>query len=103
MEALALGALDDDFTPKALEETLAGLGCPSTQNTVTNVPVGQSIHLIEAADWPHSADQTAMELGRGETMWWCRGSGLVPAIMLRLSGLPSIRLSGCFVAGGFPA
>lgn len=103
-EALAIAALDDDFSPDRLDEQLRALGPPPAvagarhPDGVWTLPIDDGWPappldaLSESARMPPSADQSA---------WWCRGSERMAPLHLRVSGLPGAGNSAAMVTGRF--
>ncbi len=96
-EALALDALEDGFTPEALDAALAALGPPPAVAGPA-LRSGQW-RLVEEQD---PLDPAAPQPpGAGQSAWWCRGSDRVEPMHLRCAGLPGPETSARMIAGGF--
>jgi type VI secretion system protein ImpM len=89
-EALALAALDEGFSPDALERALAELGPPASR-----APGSGPARVMlpqDPGDWPAPVDATPGP-ANDETLWWCRGADGVAPTVLRCSGLPGATLA----------
>jgi type VI secretion system protein ImpM len=88
-EALALGALDDNFAPDTLDRALTELGPPAAHlppNAATD-------------DWPKAALSAMIEIQRGASHFWWRRAPRVAAGMLASSGLPDPARAVALVSG----
>ena len=103
-EALALGALGDDFDPASLDAALVRLGPPPAPHG-PNRPPGLWKLLLDD-DWPEPGDPLAEDAaaqpgpGPDQSEWWTRGSDRVDAVRLRCAALPSARTASAMVLGG---
>jgi type VI secretion system protein ImpM len=95
-ESLALGVLEDGFSPAALEQQLAELGAPEARAPGQG-PTHQDLPE-DPGDWPDLVAQAAGPLA-GRSLWWCRGAGPVAPHIMRCSGLPAAGMAGAMVAG----
>lgn len=103
-EQLALGALEDDFDPAGLDESLARLGPPQAAYG-PNRPTGQW-PLALADGWPARGDPFAedesaqMGPGPDQSEWWTRGSDRIAPVRLRCNGLPARPIAAAMLLGG---
>ncbi len=95
-ENLALQALEEGFSPAALEQSLANLGAPQTR-AFAEAPSLQPLPE-NPGDWPADVEASPAPPPNHST-WWCRGAGPVAAHILRTSGLPTPQAAGSMVAG----
>lgn len=108
-ESLALGALDDDFDPAALDAALVHLGPPPPPPPHgPNRPPGLWTLVLDD-DWPEQGDPLAEDEaaqpgpGPDQSEWWTRGSERIDPVRLRCTGLPSARTATAMVLGGLEA
>jgi type VI secretion system protein ImpM len=95
-EALALAALDDGFSPDALEKSLADLGPPAPR---APGPGPASLTLPQnPGDWPDLVE-AAPGPAADETLWWCRGADLVAPKLFSCAGLPSGEAAAAMIGG----
>ncbi len=89
IEALALGALVDGFDPERMADDLRALGLPAEPEP--------SEHG-EAA-WPAPLAAQAAALPPGKSLWWCRGSPRVPAVVIECGFPPGPAVAEAMIAG----
>jgi type VI secretion system protein ImpM len=103
-EALAIAALEDDFSPDRLDEQLRDLAPPPA---VSGAGQQDGVWALPIADgWPVAPLDALSESARlppapGQSAWWCRGSDRMVPLHLRLSGLPGPHTSAQMVTGRF--
>ncbi|HYZ60978.1 MAG TPA: type VI secretion system-associated protein TagF [Acetobacteraceae bacterium] len=103
-EGLAVGALDEEFDPAALDQALEALGPPSAPQG-PNRPRGVWPMVLDG-DWPEAGDPLAEDEaaqpgpGPDQSEWWCRGSDRIAPVRLRCTGLPGRRTATAMVLGG---
>ena len=104
VEALAVAALDDDFSPDRLDEQLRDLGPPPA---ATGAVRPEGVWTLPIQDgWPAPpldalADSAWLPPGPDQSAWWCRGSDSMAPLHLRLSGLPGPATAAAMVTGQF--
>jgi type VI secretion system protein ImpM len=98
VEASALDSLGDNFEADALLRRLEALGppcqLPSGATTTTQLlpdPPGAWPDRVATAGGPAPA----------HSLWWCRGAGLVPPVLLHVPRLP-VEQCAAMLAGGPP-
>ena len=104
IEALALGALEDDFNTEALDAALQALGPPPAV-TGAKRSTGHWRLLFHGDDPVSAGEQPADAIlqppGAGQSSWWCRGSARVAPMHLRCTGLPDPETAAAMISGGF--
>jgi type VI secretion system protein ImpM len=105
-EALALGALEDDFDPDRLDAVLRDLGPPPALTGVQRTSGVWRLPIED--DWPARPFDALAESasawlppGPGQSVWWCRGSDRMVPLHVRAGGLPHERLAAAMVTGRF--
>jgi type VI secretion system protein ImpM len=95
-EAAALDSLGDDFEADALLRHLADLGAPGYLSPGAATPF-QALPNPPGA-WP---DRVAAAGGPapGHSLWWCRGAGKVPPVLLHLPQLPTEHCAAMLIGG----
>ncbi len=88
-EALALGALEDDFDPDRLDAVLRELGPPPAVTGMQRT--GGVWRLSIEDDWPARpfdalSESAWLPPGPGQSAWWCRGSDRMVPLHVRAAG-----------------
>jgi type VI secretion system protein ImpM len=104
VEALALGALDDDFDADGFDAALQALGPPPAMMGARR-STGHWRLLFQADDPVPADDQQADAMlqppGADQSSWWCRGSDRVAPMHLRCAGLPDPETAASMISGNF--
>ena len=102
-EDLVFDALEETIDPDAFDAALIRLGPPPLADGPEQA-AGQ--RLLQQPD-PKSGeadaparDALAERPGPRQSLWWCRGTERVPAVLLRCDGLPDAPLAAAMILGG---
>lgn len=98
-EALALRGLAENLDVLQIHNELNRLAGPEDVNDAPSPPPPGWSALDGTADWPAGVPRLAGILPRHDCLFWCRGSPLLPARMLRAHGLPDDADAASLIAG----
>jgi len=96
-ETICLDALETDTAP---DDILARLETCALPAPAAELGGRDRVDLARPTDpWPAAAED-ALGPPRGGSLWWCRGTARVPAILLRCPDLPAAARAGAMMVGG---